>query len=74
VPPRALEEVNNIMITISRINFKIIDFLSEKEKKEQEKEQSRPYAQLPLPNKPHKPPKDEKKDKKGGGGAIIIDI
>ena len=74
MPPRALEEANNMMIAISRINFKIIDFLSEKEKKEQEKEQNRPYAQPPLPPKPHKPPKDKKKDKKDDNGAIIIDI
>ena len=74
MPPRALEEANNMMIAISRINFKIIDFLSEKEKKEQEKEQNRPYAQPPLPTKPHKPPKDKKKDKKDDNGAIIIDI
>jgi len=54
---------------------KLIDFLIEMEKKEQEEQENRPFLQIPAPKMPILPLKnDEKEPKNDENGAIIMDI
>ena len=53
----------------------LIDFLIQKQKKEQKEQENRPFLQIPAPNMPQIPPKKvENKDENEENGAIIMDI
>ena len=57
------------------ISPELIDFLIEKEKKEQEKQYEMPFLQLPVPEMAKNLPKnDEKSPVNDENGAIILDI
>ena len=53
----------------------LIDFLIQKQKKEQKEQENRPFLQIPAPNMPQFPPKDEEiREENEENGAIILDV
>ena len=60
------------LIDFSDFDEEFIDFLIEKEKKEQQNDLFRPFLELPVPNLMEKPPKTEEIEE--NDGIIIIDL
>jgi len=57
------------------ISPELLDFLIQKEKKEQKEQEKQPFLQLPVPNLPQKPVNlPQKPEKNGNNDVIIIDL